>query len=118
MFPPIRLNIYFSAIDLKLKEKTNLQLYLLGMFYNLFLPGGIGGDGYKIYLLQKNYQTGTKRILGAVLSDRISGMVALVVLALIGISCLDFKSLSLVTGHWSIFNLQPSTFNLSIFHSF
>jgi len=23
------------------------------MFYNLFLPGGIGGDGYKIYLLNK-----------------------------------------------------------------
>jgi len=88
----IRLNVYFTAIDLKLKAKTNLELYLLGMFYNLFLPGGIGGDGYKIYLLQKNYQTGTKKIFGAVLADRLSGMVALVVLALIGISFLNLAS--------------------------
>jgi glycosyltransferase 2 family protein len=104
----IRLNIYFKAIELRLKEKTNLQLYLLGMFYNLFLPGGIGGDGYKIYLLQKQYQKGTKKILGAVLSDRISGMVALVVLALIGISFLDPEVVSrwsLVVGHWSVINL-------------
>jgi len=57
LFSAYRLNIYFRAIGLRLAEKTNIRLYLLGMFYNLFLPGGIGGDGYKIYLLQKNYQT-------------------------------------------------------------
>jgi uncharacterized membrane protein YbhN (UPF0104 family) len=100
-----RLNIYFRAIDLKIPEKTSIQLYLLGMFYNLFLPGGIGGDGYKVYLLQKQYQTGTKKILGAVLSDRISGMVALVVLAFIGISFFDpevFSRWSLVVSRWSL----------------
>jgi len=113
-----RLNIYFRAIDIQLPEKTNIRLYLLGMFYNLFLPGGIGGDGYKIYLLQKQYQTGTKKILGAILSDRISGMVALVVLALVGFSFLDFAE----TGQWSIlisrisiFDFQFSIFNLSFF---
>jgi uncharacterized membrane protein YbhN (UPF0104 family) len=92
-----RLNIYFRTIDIHLKEKTNIELYLLGMFYNLFLPGGIGGDGYKVYLLQKKYQTGTKKIIGAVLSDRISGMVALVVLALLGVAFLNPE----VTGRWS-----------------
>jgi uncharacterized membrane protein YbhN (UPF0104 family) len=103
----IRLNMFFSAIGLKLDEKTNIRLYLLGMFYNLFLPGGIGGDGYKIYLLQKTYQTGTKKIFGAVLADRLSGMVALVVLALVGISFLNLKSaiqLSIVNCQLSIFN--------------
>ena len=80
------------------------------MFYNLFLPGGIGGDGYKVYLLQKNYETGTKKILGAVLSDRISGMVALVVLALTGISVLSSTSLNIQP---STLNIQPSFFNLS-----
>jgi len=111
-----RLNIYFRAIDIQISEKTNIQLYLLGMFYNLFLPGGIGGDGYKVYLLQKHYQTGTKKILGAVLSDRVSGMVALVVLALIGLSFLEFPVTghwSLVTGKFSIYNLQFTILNLS-----
>ena len=104
-----RLNLYFAAIDLKLKEKTNLQLYLLGMFYNLFLPGGIGGDGYKVYILQKEYNSGTKKILGAVLADRISGMIALLVLALLGISFLNLTAGSQL----SIFNLQLSIFNLA-----
>ena len=98
-----RLNIYFRAIDIHLKEKTNIKLYLLGMFYNLFLPGGIGGDGYKVYLLQKQYQSGTKKLIGAVLSDRISGMVALIVLALSGCSILNPDSLNITI---STLNLQ------------
>ena len=111
-----RLNLYFNAIGLNITDKSNIQLYLLGMFYNLFLPGGIGGDGYKVYLLQKKYQAGTKKILGAVLTDRISGMVALLVLALVGMSFLkpDVNGQwSMVNGEWSFFNLQLSIFNLS-----
>jgi len=104
-----RLNIYFRAIDLQLKERINIELYLLGMFYNLFLPGGIGGDGYKIYLLQKNYQTGTKKIFGAVLTDRISGMMALVVLALVGVSFLNLKS----GIQFTVYNLQFTIYNLA-----
>jgi len=101
----LRLNLYFKSIGIHLTEKTNLQLYLLGMFYNLFLPGGIGGDGYKIYLLQKHYQAGTKKILGAVLCDRISGMVALAVLALIGLFYLN-PSIKIIQH--STFNIQHS----------
>ncbi|MFT6930536.1 MAG: hypothetical protein ACJAQ7_002026, partial [Sediminicola sp.] len=39
-----RLNLYFHELKIYLTQKSNLKLYLLGMFYNLFLPGGIGGD--------------------------------------------------------------------------
>ena len=39
-----RLNIYFRNIGLRLSEWDNIKLYWLGMFYNLFLPGGIGGE--------------------------------------------------------------------------
>ena len=28
-----------------------LALYFVGMLYNLILPGGIGGDGYNVYLI-------------------------------------------------------------------
>lgn len=111
-----RLNMYFAAIDLKLKEKTNLQLYLLGMFYNLFLPGGIGGDGYKIYILQKEYNSGTKKILAAVLADRISGMVALLVLALLGMTFLDppgNSQFAVRSFQVPIVNCHLSTVNLS-----
>jgi len=77
-----RLNYFFRALGLKLSEKFNLKLYYLGMLYNQFLPGGIGGDGYKVYLLNKTYKLPVKGLIAATLLDRISGVVALGFLAL------------------------------------
>ena len=76
-----RLNFFFKCIDLDLEWLYNLKLYYLGMFYNLFLPGGIGGDGYKVYLLHKQFKTPLKGLIMATLLDRVSGVVALGFLA-------------------------------------
>ena len=78
-----RLNIFFKKADLILGWKYNLRLYYVGMFYNLFLPGGIGGDGYKIYLLNRYFKTPLKPLISATLLDRVSGMVSLAFLAFI-----------------------------------
>lgn len=72
-----RLLSFFKSIDLNLDWRFNLRLYLLGMFYNLFLPGGIGGDGYKIYLLNKSYKLPAKKVFWAILFDRLSGFWAI-----------------------------------------
>ena len=69
-----RLNLYFYQIGLPLATRSNLQLYLLGMFYNLFLPGGIGGDAYKGYLLNRTFGTSGKKLASVLLLDRISGL--------------------------------------------
>ena len=82
VFSSFRLNVFFRGINAGLTEISNLRLYLLGMYYNLFLPGGIGGDGYKIYLLNKRYQIRAKKLFWAVLLDRINGVLALFVLAM------------------------------------
>ena len=47
------------------------------MFYNLFLPGGIGGDAYKGYVIQKKYQVGAKKTASVLILDRLSGMLLL-----------------------------------------
>ena len=47
------------------------------MFYNMFLPGGIGGDGYKIYLLNKNHSVKMVNVFNAVFWDRVAGVFAL-----------------------------------------
>lgn len=78
-----RLNYFFRALGLKLNEVYNLKLYYLGMLYNQVFPGGIGGDGYKVYLLNKLYKTPVKSLVAATLIDRISGVVALGFLALV-----------------------------------
>jgi uncharacterized membrane protein YbhN (UPF0104 family) len=78
-----RLNIYFKNMNVQLPERTNLKLYWLGMFYNLFLPGSISGDAYKVILLNRKYKYPVKLLSAAVLLDRISGVMGLGILAVI-----------------------------------
>lgn len=81
VFSAFRLNLYFHQLDVLLTQKSNLKLYLLGMFYNLFLPGGIGGDAYKGYLIKKKFEVRTKKVVAVLLLDRLSGMLLLFVYA-------------------------------------
>lgn len=85
-----RLNIYFRNIKLQLSEWKNIKLYWLGMFYNLFLPGAISGDAYKVVLLNRRYKISYKKTSAAVLLDRFSGVLALgVILCLYGVLVLN-----------------------------
>lgn len=72
-----RLNIYFKNTGIRLKSLQNIKLYWLGMFYNLFLPGSISGDAYKVLLLKKKYNAPYKKTTAAVLLDRFSGLLGL-----------------------------------------
>lgn len=75
-----RLNSFFKVIKLNLTERYNFRLYQLGLLYNFFLPGGIGGDGYKIYFLKKEHHVRGRKILSAVFFDRLSGLWALCII--------------------------------------
>lgn len=77
VFSAFRLNRYFQDIGLELPQIKNLKLYAIGMFYNLFLPGGIGGDGYKVYLLNKIHGAPVKKLIHCVLLDRGNGLAVL-----------------------------------------
>jgi uncharacterized protein (TIRG00374 family) len=68
-------------------------LFLIGMFYNQFLPGGTGGDIIKSYYLLKETPDRKAGALLAVVFDRIIGLVALVAISgtLIGLRY-DFLS--------------------------
>ena len=62
------------------------------MFYNLFLPGAISGDAYKVVLLTRKYDVSYKKITAAVLLDRFSGLLALgLILSTYGVMVLDNK---------------------------
>lgn len=78
-----RLNLFLGRTGVEISNSYNIRLYLLGMFYNLFLPGGIGGDGYKIFLLNRRFKVKAKKIFWAILLDRVMGMLALFCLAAI-----------------------------------
>lgn len=89
-----RLRIYFKNIDLHLPHWTNLKLYWLGMFYNLFLPGSISGDAYKVVILNKRLKAPYKKTSAAVLLDRFSGLLGLgVILSIYGVMVLTNNEL-------------------------
>lgn len=87
-----RLNYFFKAADIKLENNSNLRLYLLGMYYNLFLPGGIGGDGYKVYLLNRKFGKKVKDLFWGVMLDRINGVLALFILAMLLVPFLHLEA--------------------------
>lgn len=94
IFSAVRLNYFFRDLGLILPTVQNLKLYGIGMFYNLFLPGGIGGDGYKVFLLNKSYKTPVKPLLQAVLLDRLNGLAVLVFLMLVLVFGVDITLVS------------------------
>jgi uncharacterized membrane protein YbhN (UPF0104 family) len=75
----LRLQRYWLAAAVPIRTEANWRLYLLGMYYNLFLPGSISGDGYKGFLLHRHYGTPVKTLASALLLDRLSGLVAILV---------------------------------------
>jgi uncharacterized membrane protein YbhN (UPF0104 family) len=76
-----RVNLYFHQLKIYLTQLSNLKLYLLGMFYNLFLPGGIGGDAYKGYIIKKEFEVDTKKVIAVLVLDRLSGLLLLFIYA-------------------------------------
>lgn len=58
-----------------------IRLYLVGMFFNNFLLGNVGGDAVKVVDLGRR-EGRTGAVLGATALDRLLGLLALTVLAL------------------------------------
>jgi len=72
-----RLRILLNSSDIHPERVWNYKLYFVGMAYNLFLPGGIGGDAYKVVVYSRNFNV-KKRVLALwMIIDRMSGMEAI-----------------------------------------
>jgi glycosyltransferase 2 family protein len=110
MLSSIRLNVYFRNIDIHLPEWKNIQLYWLGMFYNLFLPGSISGDAYKVVRLTKDYNVAYKKTTAAVLLDRFSGLLALGIL--LGI----FWIIAFKGGYYSVWLMAGILLGIPVFY--
>src|SRR2546427_2497580 len=88
-----RWHVLLKVQGIHLSFPRLLGLFLIGMFYNQFLPGGTGGDIMKSYYLLKETPDKKAGALLAVVFDRFIGLVALVAITgtLIGLRY-DFLS--------------------------
>jgi uncharacterized protein (TIRG00374 family) len=74
----VRWWILLKVQQIHLSMSRVAGLFLIGMFYNQFLPGGTGGDIMKSYLLLKETPGKATGALLAVVFDRMVGLVALI----------------------------------------
>ncbi len=76
----VRWQILLQVQGIRLKVSRLSGLFLIGMFFNQFLPGGTGGDIIKSYFLLKETAQHKAGALLAVVFDRLIGLVALVMI--------------------------------------
>jgi uncharacterized membrane protein YbhN (UPF0104 family) len=60
-------------------------LFWVGNFYNSFLPGGVAGDGVRIYSAAREHPGHSARIAASVLADRLLGFGTLLMLAVLAL---------------------------------
>ncbi|MGI9526694.1 MAG: lysylphosphatidylglycerol synthase transmembrane domain-containing protein [Weeksellaceae bacterium] len=85
VFSVLRVDLFFKKAGVHLSFWSNARLYLLGMFYNFFIPGGVGGDAYKVYALHKEFNQPVKTLTSAVFFDRLIGLCAICILICLGV---------------------------------
>jgi uncharacterized protein (TIRG00374 family) len=79
-----RWQILVSGYGLQIPTRTLFKYYLIGLFFNNFLPTGIGGDVLRIYNLIQS--SGDRTIsFASVLTERLLGISSTLILALVSI---------------------------------
>ena len=80
-----RIFLLFKAQGLLYSEKLCFQISLIGFFFNNFLPASIGGDAMRAYYFARARRQNLAPILATLLYDRLLGLVALILLAFMGL---------------------------------
>jgi glycosyltransferase 2 family protein len=72
-----RWRVFASALKMQGSYRSFVQMYFIGMLFNIGLPSLVGGDAIKAYILSR--RNGKPLYLGiaSVLQDRASGLIAL-----------------------------------------
>jgi uncharacterized protein (TIRG00374 family) len=76
----VRWQILLRVQGINLSNPRVGALFIIGMFYNQFLPGGTGGDIVKTYFLWKETPGKKPGALLAVMFDRLIGLIALIII--------------------------------------
>ncbi len=66
------------ALDLPFTKRNAIRLGLVGTFYNVFLPGSVGGDLVKAYFIAKDHAERKAAAVSTVVADRLVGLFGLV----------------------------------------
>jgi len=77
----VRLQILLRVQGIRVGSLRLLALVMIGILFNQFMPGGVGGDVVKIFYLLKETPGKRSQTLLAVLMDRLIGMLSIMTIA-------------------------------------
>ena len=97
IFAARRMQYFFNASGFPLNTRYAIILYYVGSFYNFLLPGGIGGDAYKVILARRHMDMPAMKGIKLMIADRASGL-CIVMLMMFGMLC--FVDLSHVIAYY------------------
>jgi glycosyltransferase 2 family protein len=70
--------ILIRALDLPFSLRNTFRLGMVGVFFNTFLPGSVGGDLLKAYFIAKEHPERRTRAVATVIADRALGLFGLI----------------------------------------
>ena len=70
----LRQRYYFQRIGVDMGARLSISLYYVGMLFNMVLPGGVGGDGYKAWYAKKHYNLPWADGIRVMVSNRAAGL--------------------------------------------
>ena len=92
VFPAVqRWRLILRNFDVQMGFVPLLKLALIGSFFNLFLPTGIGGDFIRAFYLSRNVGRGISSILTTILLERSGGLCALLLIGTISSALSDLE---------------------------
>ncbi len=91
-FPAVqRWSLILRNFEVRVGFLPLLRLALIGNFFNLFLPTGIGGDFIRAFYLSRKVERGVSSILTTILLERSSGLCALLLIGTVSSALSDLE---------------------------
>jgi glycosyltransferase 2 family protein len=116
----VRIIFLLKSIEIKLRFIQSFQLTMIGNFFNMVIPGTVGGDIVKGFYLARNEEAYKGRSSGIVIIDRVIGLLALLLIGVVSTFYLSKKYRSILIPYqyelWSI--IAISAVGLGLFISF
>jgi hypothetical protein len=97
----LRWHLLLRVQNLQLSFRRVFGLWMIGVFFNFFIPGGTGGDAVKIFYLMKETPGNRGTAILSVIVDRLIGLITTVLFAGVLIR-LEWQWLTSAPGalHW------------------
>ncbi len=83
VFGALRMRYNLEQAEFHISRTYTIGMYFLGTLFNIILPGGIGGDGYRAFYFHKRFRFPWQKTIMAILRGRASGLLFLCIFLIV-----------------------------------